>query len=83
MLQNPRNRHEKLWKIFTNFVIKCKKIAESRARGVWPTRPRHDGGNKKKEKGKIGIHAPIGFAVVCSLQIAFKLILFIDRSKNI
>lgn len=26
----------------------------------------------------MGVHAPIGFAVVCSLQIAFKLILNIE-----
>lgn len=44
----------------------------------------HDmtGETKKKRKGKIGIHAPIGFAVVCSLQIAFKLILLIDSWKR-
>lgn len=39
------------------------------------------GETKKKKKEKIGFHAPIGFAVVCSLQIAFKLILLID-SRN-
>lgn len=34
-------------------------------------------GETKTEK--IGIHAPIGFAIVCALQIAFELILEIDR----
>lgn len=32
----------------------------------------------KGKEGKIGAHATIGFAVVCSLQMAFKLILNIE-----
>lgn len=40
------------------------------------------GETKKKRKGKIGIHAPIGFPVVCSLQMAFELILPIHSTSK-
>ena len=60
-----------------------KKNAESRARGASGPQDRDMmGETKKRKKGIIGIHAPIEFAVVCSLQIAFKLILLID-SRNV
>lgn len=50
-LQNPRNRHEKLWKIFTNFVIKCKKKMLSQEQGASGPQDRDMMGETKK-KGK-------------------------------